>query len=80
MIRDCQGWMYSNPFSIEQVKGYINKDLSPLYQGMYEIMIVPNIVNITYGREVGYTIEQESFDTSVERVSGTQIRKEMGLT
>jgi len=80
MIRDCQGWMHSNPFSIGQVKGYIHKDLSPLYQGMYEIMIVPNIVNITYGREVGYTIEQESFDTSVEQVSGTQIRKEMGLS
>jgi len=79
MIRDCQGWKESNPFSIEEVKNHIHKDLSPMYQGMYEIMVVPNIVNITYGREVGYTIEQEFFEASIERISGTRIRAEMGL-
>ena len=38
----------------------IRKDLDPLYQGQYEIQVVPNIVNITYGRDVGYLIEQET--------------------
>ena len=28
----------------------------------YEIMLVPNFVNITYGRGVGYTFEEEIFD------------------
>jgi hypothetical protein len=36
-----------------------------IYQGQYEIQVVPNIVNITYGRDVGYKIEQETFDESV---------------
>ena len=78
-IRDCQGWNGSNPFAIEQVKDYIRKDLDPLYQGQYEIQVVPNIVNITYGRDVGYKIEQEVFDDATHLISATKIRKEMGI-
>jgi len=79
MIRDCQGWQGSNPFAIDQVKSYIKRDLDPLYQGQYEIQVVPNIVNITYGRDVGYKIEQETFDESITNISATKIRKDMGL-
>lgn len=79
MIRDCQGWNGSNPFAIEQVKNFIKRDLDPLYQGQYEIQVVPNIVNITYGRDVGYKIEQETFDKSITDISATKIRKEMGI-
>jgi adenylylsulfate kinase len=78
-IRDCQGWNNSNPFAIAQVKNYIRRDLDPLYQGQYEIQIVPNIVNITYGRDVGYKIEQEVFDEAIHSISATKIRKEMGI-
>ena len=78
-IRDCQGWNNSNPFAIAQVKDNIRKDLDMLYQGQYEIQVVPNIVNITYGRDVGYKIEQESFDSSITSISATNIRKSMGL-
>lgn len=78
-IRDCQGWQESNPFAIEQVKSYIRHDLDPVYQGQYEIQVVPNIVNITYGRDVGYKIEQEVFDNATHSISATKIRKEMGL-
>lgn len=79
MIRDCQGWQGSNPFAAEQVKALIRRDLDPLYQGQYEIILVPNIVNITYGRDVGYKIEQESFDEATHAISATKIRREMGL-
>jgi len=78
-IRDCQGWQGSNPFAIEQVKNYIRRDLDPLYQGEYEIQVVPNVVNITYGRDVGYKIEQEIFDDNVHSISATKIRKGMGF-
>lgn len=78
-IRDCQGWNGSNPFASEQVKQFIRRDLDPLYQGQYEIMLVPNVVNITYGRDVGYKIEQEVFDDKVHSISATKIRREMGL-
>lgn len=79
MIRDCQGWNGSNPFAIDQVKEYIRRDLDPKYQGQYEIVVVPNIVNITYGRDVGYKIEQEVFDEQIHNISATKIRKELGL-
>jgi len=79
MIRDCQGWNQSNPFSWSTVKDNIRRDLDTLYQGQYEIVVVPNIVNITYGRDVGYKIEQEVFDESIHNISATKIRKEMGI-
>ena len=78
-IRDCQGWQGSNPFAIEQVKNYIRRDLDPVYQGQYELQVVPNIVNITYGRDVGYKIEQETFDEQTHSISATKIRRGMGL-
>lgn len=80
MIRDCNGWNDSNPFSVDQVKNYIKRDLDIQYQGQYEIMTVPNIVHIGYGRGVGYTFEEEKFDESITKISGTEIRKSMGLT
>ena len=79
MIRDCQGWQGSNPFAIDQVKSAIKRDLDPIYQGQYEILVVPNIVHIGYGRGVGYTIAEEKFDESITSISGTKIREAMGL-
>jgi adenylylsulfate kinase len=78
-IRDCQGWQGSNPFEIEKVKSFIKRDLDPIYQGQYEIQVVPNITHIGYGRGVGYTMEEEKFDESITGISGTAIRKAMGL-
>jgi hypothetical protein len=79
-VRDVQGWQGSNPFAIDQVRAAIKRDLDPLYQGQYEIQIVPNIVHIGWGRGVGYTHAEETFDESVTSISGTAIRKSLGLT
>jgi hypothetical protein len=79
MIRDCQGWQGSNPFAIDQVKNAIKRDLDMVYQGQYEILVVPNITHIGYGRGVGYTIAEEKFDESITNISGTEIRKRLGL-
>lgn len=78
-IRDCQSWNGSNPFDDKTVADFINRDLEPLYQGQYIIQLVPNITNITYGRKVGYSIEQEVFDADTHAISATNIRKEMGF-
>jgi hypothetical protein len=53
--------------------------LDPLFQGQYEIQVVPNIVNITYGRDVGYKIEQEVFNDEIHSISATKIRQKLGL-
>lgn len=78
-VRDVQGWQGSNPFEVEKVKSFIKRDLDPLYQGQYEIQVVPNIVHIGWGRGVGYTSGEETFDESVTDISATKIRKELGL-
>ena len=44
-----------------------------------EIQLVPNVVNITYGRDVGYKIEQEVFDAATHAISATEIRKKMNI-
>jgi hypothetical protein len=78
-VRDCQGWNDSNPFEFEKVKAFIKRDLDPIYQGQYEIMLVPNIIEIVYGRDVGYKITQETFDDKIHSISATKIRKGLGL-
>ena len=40
-------------------------------------MLVPNIVNISYGRGVGYVFEEEVFKNSITNISATKIRSEM---
>jgi hypothetical protein len=78
-IRDVQGWQGSNPFEVERVKSFIRRDLDPIYQGQYEIQVVPNIVHIGWGRGVGYTSGEETFDESITDISATKIRRELGL-
>jgi adenylylsulfate kinase len=78
-IRDVQGWQGSNPFEVEKVKSFIRRDLDPIYQGQYEIQVVPNIVHIGWGRGVGYTSGEETFDKSITDISATKIRQELGL-
>ncbi len=43
----------------------------------YEIMLVPNIVNISYGRGVGYKFEEETFDEVITNISATDIRSNL---
>ena len=69
-----------NPFSFEQIQSDIqDRLLKSGYQvnKEYIIQLVPNITNITYGRDVGYAIESESFDSKTESISATKIRKSL---
>ena len=69
-----------NPFDWDVVCKNIESGLAKdnLFRGEhYEIMLVPNIVNITYGRGVGYSFDEEVFDESITSISATKIRKEM---
>ena len=84
-VRDVQGAsggrdQDDNPFNWDDVCKNIEAGL--LQDGYkrgidYEIMLVPNIVNITYGRGVGYSFEEEVFDSSVTEISATKIRRKL---
>jgi len=43
----------------------------------YEIIDVPNIVDIMYGRGVGYTFTEERLDKEIEDISATKIREKL---
>ena len=84
-VRDVQGssggsGQEDNPFDWETVCKGIEEGLSKdgFKKGVdYEIMLVPNIVNISYGRGVGYGFEEEVFEDSITNISATKIRSEM---
>ena len=84
-VRDVQGasggdGQDDNPFNWDAVCKNIEDGLAKdnFHRGQeYEIMLVPNIINITYGRGVGYKFEEEVFEEAITDISATKIRKEM---
>ena len=68
----------SNPFEFEDIKKRIEEKLQD-YVGKFEVIKVPNITNICYGRGVGYKIEEIVLPKEIQEISATKIRKEMGL-
>jgi phosphopantetheine adenylyltransferase len=75
-IRDVQG-VDDNPFDFETVKKNIEDRLNPKYEGRFKIMLVPNITNISYGRGVGYKIEEVVLSEEIQKISATKIRAKM---
>jgi|TARA_B100000787_G_scaffold155307_1_gene130662 nicotinamide mononucleotide adenylyltransferase len=75
-IRDVQG-VDDNPFDFETVKKNIEDKLNPEFEGRFKIMLVPNITNISYGRGVGYKIEEVVLPEEIQKISATKIRAKM---
>ena len=75
-IRDVQG-VDDNPFDFETVKKNIEDRLNPEFEGRFIIMLVPNITNISYGRGVGYKIEEVVLPEEIQKISATKIRAKM---
>ena len=69
-----------NPFQFEEVKENIIEGLSKLgyEEGKeYVVIKVPNIVDISYGRGVGYSFTEHDLGKNIHAISATKIRKEM---
>jgi len=66
----------SNPFDFNEVKSRIEQALVA-FQGKFDIIKVPNITNICYGRGVGYKIEEIVLPKQIQEISATKIREEM---
>jgi len=70
----------NNPFDINQTSSMISVALAKegYYSGQhYTIIVVPNIINISYGRGVGYTFTQHDLGEEIHNISATKIREEM---
>ena len=75
-IRDVQG-VDDNPFDFDTVKKNIEEKLNPKYKNRFKVMLVPNITNISYGRGVGYRIEEVVLPEKIQQISATKIRDKM---
>ena len=69
-----------NPFEFEDVKKNINNALSNLgYQEgkEYVVIKVPNIIDISFGRGVGYSFTEHDLGEEIHKISATNIRKDL---
>ena len=84
-VRDVEGasggiGQDDNPFNWDEVCKNIESGLSKdgFSRGVdYEIMLVPNITNISYGRGVCYAFEEEICDEATHSISATKIREDL---
>ena len=68
----------NNPYPTNEVfKKVLSRFINEVNVGDIEVIEIPPIESVNYGRDVGYKIEQESFDKSITDISATKIRKEM---
>ena len=71
---------YDNPFKWNEVRQNIVAGLAEhgFTEGVeYVIMQVPNVVDISYGRGVGYTFTQHDLGEDIHAISATKIRMAM---
>ena len=69
-----------NPFDLNEVKKNILLELAKedfVYGEEYVVMEVPNIVDISYGRGVGYTFTEHDLGEEIHKISATQIREQL---
>jgi len=69
-----------NPFQFEEVKTKINEGLAQhgFTDGKeYVVVKVPNIIDVSYGRGVGYSFTEHDLGKEIHDISATNIRNEM---
>jgi hypothetical protein len=69
-----------NPFDFDTVVNNIRIALEKegYFRGKdYMVMLVPNIVDISYGRGVGYTFTEHDLGADVHSISATKIRAQL---
>ena len=69
-----------NPFDYNTVLKHVKHILKKqgfVYGEQYIILKVPNIVDISYGRSVGYTFTQHDLGEDIHNISATDIRYQL---
>lgn len=65
-----------NPFNFDDVADRIEHALME-YSGKFRVLRLPNIVDVVYGRDVGWTVSKIDLPAEIESISATQIRAQM---
>ena len=72
-LRDVGGMDDKNPYDFEQVKANIHAACVE-FGNKIKVIEIPNIMDVFYGRGVGYNIEMIELDKEIQQVSATKIR------
>ena len=68
----------NNPYTPKEVKVNVEKALNDLViSKRVKVIIIPDIESVNYGRGVGYDIIEHVPPTNIEKISATDIRKEL---
>lgn len=78
-VRDTQGTSVKDPLPANEVEASIRAGMTGL-EGRYTVVHLPNITSVSYGRDVGYTIDKIELDAATESVSATELRKKAGIS
>jgi cytidyltransferase-like protein len=62
-----------NPYGALDVASNIRRQLQD-YAGKFLVAVVPNIVDVVYGRDVGWTVSKIDLPPEIEAISATKIR------
>lgn len=66
-----------NPYSVgERRQAFEQAFKKEIYNGRMRIIIIPDILEICFGRKLGYGIREIKLDKKTEAISATQIRKD----
>jgi len=69
---------HDNPFSTFERWSKIQKELAE-YRDLIKIVVIPDIDEICYGRDVGYGIRKIELNQQIEDISGTKTRKQLKI-
>src|ERR1035437_102327 len=68
-----------NPFTTEQTVIMIRSVFEKMPVGMVQVIVIPNIESVNYGRGVGYAIVEHTPPENVKVISATKIRNSIKL-
>jgi len=76
LVMDSYKINKKNPFKFRTVKKNIEKVLRK-FRGKYNIIKVPVVAEVVYGRNVGYKIRKVNLGNKIENISATKIRRKL---
>jgi adenylylsulfate kinase len=73
-VRNTSGIDADNPLPFAEVRARIEHALRA-HEGQFEVVQLPNISHVFYGRDVGYVVERIELDQATEAISGRDQRR-----
>jgi adenylylsulfate kinase len=73
-VRNTSGIDADNPLPFTEVRARIEHALRA-HEGQFEVVQLPNISHVFYGRDVGYAVERIELDQATEAISGRDQRR-----